>query len=464
MFNPFHKQLAELKLDDLSVLKSVSEGLFVEYKSELPNPKEIARSVSSFANQEGGLLFYGVKGAKKQDGFNCAESFPGLASVEGLRIMDRVRDAVTAHCQPVPPFERFQLRGPAEELPIAPDRTVVLVAVKRGMDAPYVHSSGRIFRRVADSTDPIPERDRHALDLLWSRREKGLARLRVALSYDPPRLGSERDRLSLLRLFLFSDPFGDRGHVNRLAFSQLREVLADASVATGGMPFDNIFATENGAFGRHARHNDPRATIPSLRFNGDCSAVATIPLNSGSFESPPEMRRWMARYRHAEPFSAQCAQGNLRKVEVIDLNAAIPALGAMVSKYRALLRVNGVTEEDISFKLLASNVAGRTPFLDVAAYMRFVQLNGVPVIQEHAAWAPVSESPEFLGAFEPDVEVGAADDDPHVKAGVKDMARMLSAMLPILGVPLDVAVEDIGDVMDAITAGIEGGLPASELR
>ena len=60
-YSPFDKAMNDLQSADLAILKSVSEGWYVEYKSEMVSASAPAKAVSAFANTYGGWLFLGVK-------------------------------------------------------------------------------------------------------------------------------------------------------------------------------------------------------------------------------------------------------------------------------------------------------------------------------------------------------------------------------------------------------------------
>jgi predicted HTH transcriptional regulator len=74
-FNPFDKLFKDVVAADLQKLLTVTEGLFVEYKGFEPTPLKVAKSVASFANSHGGVLFLGVQADGKT---NLALSFPGI--------------------------------------------------------------------------------------------------------------------------------------------------------------------------------------------------------------------------------------------------------------------------------------------------------------------------------------------------------------------------------------------------
>jgi predicted HTH transcriptional regulator len=75
-YNPFNCDIDELTPDHLAVLRDTSEGWYIEYKREASKTRDIAKSLSAFANHYGGWIFYGIVGS--DDGRNTAESFPGM--------------------------------------------------------------------------------------------------------------------------------------------------------------------------------------------------------------------------------------------------------------------------------------------------------------------------------------------------------------------------------------------------
>ncbi len=76
-YSPFDKPINDLKPADLAILRSVSEGWYVDYKSALIDAGASAKAVSAFANTYGGWLFIGVKERSKDD--PVADEFPGLS-------------------------------------------------------------------------------------------------------------------------------------------------------------------------------------------------------------------------------------------------------------------------------------------------------------------------------------------------------------------------------------------------
>ena len=161
IFNPFQKPIGEpLELSDLEELitRQVAEGLYVEYKSVFPANEKIARSIGSFANSYGGWFFVGFEADK-------ANNIP--IKVNGVRVSDfpdsisKIRDAVKAHLSPMPAFY-------SQVISVTDDSVAVVVRIPGKQDKPFISSNGRIYRRAADSSEPVFESDRYVIDKLYA--------------------------------------------------------------------------------------------------------------------------------------------------------------------------------------------------------------------------------------------------------------------------------------------------------
>src|SRR5271166_1900473 len=75
-YSPFSRDVDELQTSDLTVLKTVPEGWYIEYKEMFPDQGSVAKSFSAFANTYGGWLFYGIQ--ESPDGKRLAGAFPGI--------------------------------------------------------------------------------------------------------------------------------------------------------------------------------------------------------------------------------------------------------------------------------------------------------------------------------------------------------------------------------------------------
>jgi hypothetical protein len=154
MFNPFQKNLKDIQENDLQNLLIVSEGWYVEYKSETPEPKKIAKTIASFANSYGGLYIIGANADKQT---NRAVDFPGVDTE-----LDIIHDSVKGNLNPFPDFDCYPVN-------LKNGKHIIIVAVKEGFDPPYIHNDGRIYRRQESSSDPVPETNRYSIYQLYDK-------------------------------------------------------------------------------------------------------------------------------------------------------------------------------------------------------------------------------------------------------------------------------------------------------
>lgn len=281
LFDPFSKNFDAIEIVDLSKLREVAEGWYVEYKSQLPPSRKestVGKSLCAFSNHYGGWLFYGV-GSEKLGRF--ANDFPGVA-VHDLSLYEQtLRDAARHHVNPSPFYRSRVLMGPCGELNLPSGRAILLVQIPSGHNAPYIHSSGRIYRRIADASDPKPENDRTTLDLLYERGRRDRSRLAEFITDTPTLSQYEGTNLSFLQLFLMLDPLGDREFTANVSFSRFAQIMSEAS-ENAGLPFDNAFTMADGFIARQVSGNNPYAQGLTWRYYDNTACVITLPFSSTS--------------------------------------------------------------------------------------------------------------------------------------------------------------------------------------
>jgi predicted HTH transcriptional regulator len=160
-YNPFEKEIGEsLHKEDLNILitRQVSEGYYVEYKREMPKPTKIARSLASLANTYGGWYIVGVE----TDEHNVAKAVSGFTSASCHDPISVVRDLVKHHIDPVPIFF-------PQVITLDNGNLVLTIYIPHRQETPFITKDGRLYRRTYDSSDPVPETSRYALDQLIER-------------------------------------------------------------------------------------------------------------------------------------------------------------------------------------------------------------------------------------------------------------------------------------------------------
>ena len=168
-FTPFKKtSITELDAADLALLIDIPEGWFIEYKSEPCKPKDYAKAASAFANSKGGWMFIGLK---EDPETRKPLGGPGLQTSEASKFLDAARDAIFQNLSPSPYIELTTVSGPIPALFIPNDRCILVIHIPESQNTPHIHCSGKIYRRQADSSDPVEVTDRAELDALYKRAE-----------------------------------------------------------------------------------------------------------------------------------------------------------------------------------------------------------------------------------------------------------------------------------------------------
>lgn len=441
MYSPFEKDLVSVSVDDLAALRHVSEGWFVEYKELLPSPKDIAKSVGAFANHQGGWLFIGVQESK--DGLRTAAAFPGLDADTVSGCVDRIRDAVRAHTDPTPHFEIRVVSGPSMDAAVAPSKAIIMVRVGSGANPPYIHSSGRIYRRVADSSEPKPETDRAVLDLLVDRSRQSRKRLTSFLTAEHV-LSKAESNSSFLRLFFMQDLFGDRGDSVGLSFAEFAKLARSPTSSPISLGFDNVFTMSEGFVARHIGQNDPQYRLLTWEFYANGTSIFTIPVALGD-------PRRNSRFTFAKDFVLELQK--LRVEEIVDANQFIVVLAALYGMHLAAINKAGIAGPVFS-KVRLLNMWRKIPFFDSEAFLLHVRKYGVPVCQEDSTFAPPGTAAESFSELEVPKAANALGVD-RVVGLIVSVVSLFTSVMEALGMPREILIES----SEELYAAAERSLP-----
>jgi len=162
MYNPFNKNISEIKYEDLEKLieNNISEGWFMEYKGSFPNNKKIANSIASFANSEGGWYIIGIE--EKENEANPYE-IVGFDLQTNRKPDDKITNIVKDNIDPIPYFK-------SQIVEIPENKVVLIVQVFENHNPPYI-SNGSVYIRVGETSKPLAIDDRYQFDKLLNKRE-----------------------------------------------------------------------------------------------------------------------------------------------------------------------------------------------------------------------------------------------------------------------------------------------------
>lgn len=430
-YSPFDKPIKKLEAPDLIVLKTVSEGWYVEYKSSLVAPAALAKAISAFANTYGGWLFLGIGEASKHDA--VAGSFPGLSNVDLDKTLQRVRQCAAEYLNPTPHFETQTLRGPCSEIGLAAESSIIALQVPESHTAPHIHKDGRIYRRVADSSEPKPENDRFMLDQLWRRGDLVRDYTREWIEDDPEFSKGEKE-MPYVRLLLSADPWHQRDLWIDASPSKIRTILTSESVT-----LDTFYTTADGFIARQAKNNNPHNLVPMWKIRRDLECEIIIPLQLYNKVSIQALAVELDGYEQAERLLNILQAQSYREPRIADLNFLMSLLDDFVPMYRRLLRLAEV-EGDFYFKVRMLNVWRVLPFLDVDVILDEYEKYGLPIAMDSDVMYPVGRGPESFqnleGTFFPDKE-----DDEAYSGAVQAQVIFIKAAAA-LGVPALVKADD----------------------
>jgi hypothetical protein len=386
-YSPFSKTIEAITGEDLIVLKEVAEGWFVDYKVQPIKAVDFGKHLSAFANQFGGWLFVGV-----QEGPNKslrAESFPGIPTAEVPKTLVRIREGVSAHVSTPFFFSHNVIDGPVDIIGLPSGNSIIVVQVPEGDNPPYVHSSGRIYRRVGDSSEPNAETDRTVLDSMWRKAEVLKTRLANFVLEPVPKVPSISPGAYSYVYLIHDLSLSDSA--SGLSFAQFREAVSKERGTTIGMRLDNVFPTKDGYFARHYMgNNDPRHELISLRWWHDGNARLTIPVQQLRYS-----KAWSVHISShmRELLVAIKANKGYEFDDVVDFGTWCLVLMMLTKHYFELRDCCGL-KGPTHCKIVLSNVAGSIPFVPMQSLLEQLNEGGIPMSQDKLVVVPNGVLPE----------------------------------------------------------------------
>ncbi|MYC47485.1 MAG: ATP-binding protein [Chloroflexi bacterium] len=447
-YTPFDVDLFEATGSHLAGLTEVSEGWYVDYKSQAIRPRELAKSLSSFANRYGGWLFLGVK---ENSSNHTAESFPGIPDADVASVVEQVRDAAKDIVQPAVSYFHHSVSGPLPEISLPEGRSIIIVQIPEGASPPYVHSDGRIYVRTGDSSTPAYANDRATIDLLHRKADEKRALLDDFV-YRSPEVSKGEDGTTFLHLAICSDPFQVLGHRYTGSFPEFSDLMGSRP-----LPFDNIYTSQSGFVARQAQGNERRKRIFTWEFSRKCNSFVTFPLPSlevpslNSLRTSREIKEW-SQYFHGVEFASRLAVDDLQYSRVLNLNILVTMLMGMVARHRSLAaqaRING----PFFLKARVENSWRVVPFLDTTEYISHIDKFGIPVVQDADIEAPLGNWPEGFIRI-PEINWSPVEDEAILATsagGIEAWVELLRA----LGIPGEVLSKNTNEILESANREVE---------
>lgn len=440
-YSPFDKDIRDLQPPDLTVLKNVHEGWYVEYKSQMVKASALAKSLSAFANTYGGWLFIGVQ--EKSGDNTVADEFPGIPKEDVDGTLQSLRHSAADHLNPTPFFETTVLRGPCNENGLAEGKAIIAVEIPQSHTAPHVHKDGRIYRRVAAGSEPKPETDRFVLDQLWRRADPIRERTREWIERDPE-FSQEEKEIPYVRVLLCVDPW--RQHAARLGarLPEIRRILTSHTIAgIPSVPFDTVYTTSGGLIARQLKGNDPHNYVLTWRIRRDLSCDIVLPLPFYAPSAPSDLIIELDGYVNAPRFIDILKKHKYPRPRIADLNFLMNILTGVVSQYRRLLKLADA-EGKFYFKARVLNAWRMVPFVDVETVLSEFKAHGLPMVMDRTVTVPSGHDPDsFAFIDEPKIE---ESEYKELTVNMAQASLMIIRIARVFGVPILIEGETEDDI------------------
>jgi Putative DNA-binding domain len=390
-FNPFEKRIEELVQDDLQKLieKEVSEGYFVEYKSDIPTAAKIAKSIASFANTYGGWLIVGV--STNDDNVPC--EIGGIDRAIHGDPLSKIRDAIKAHVDPVPVF---WIRSIDRD----DGRVVLIVHVPDAQEMPFIHSDGRVYRRVHDASGPVPETDRYALDRIVDQGRRSVEKFKE-FCRDERKFSESEDDLGWLNVYISPYPPWEVDRMEILSSGEIKKLLevsqkplllikgkSDQDRITGNVPLNAGQTGHRSVLLRQTATERLPFNVVSAEFFLDGRAKLHVPLSTAW---PDKITSAKVTEVLKEIFF-EGSKGNIKRLRLFDIGMLWLTLTCLLTYYRDWLG-NAVAIDHFRVALTIKNVWRFVPFCDSDDWADFVKNYGLPVVNRSSI-----EMPEGIGS------------------------------------------------------------------
>ncbi|SMF23829.1 MULTISPECIES: ATP-binding protein [unclassified Pseudomonas] len=450
-FTPFNKNLDELEALDLISLKQISEGWYIEYKSQLSKASDIAKSISALANTYGGWVFYGISEESKEN--SVAGAFPGIDICEIDSALQRIRQAVANLISPACHYDTCVIKGPCEELALEAGKCIICVAVPESIEAPHVHHRGAIYRRIGDGSEPLAETDRQMIEKMFQRSSERIEHLAHWISSDPE-LSNDEDEIPFIRIMIVPNIWGMPRKPYKATIKSVKSALNLTEGRASFIPFDTIYKSANTVIARQCGTEDPIRARLTWSVHQDLSSEILVPLRV--YKGSPDVTEYHLRER--QNIEAYCDRLRLTEAEnfdIIDLSILYNVLHGVIESQRELQRQAG-WPLDFEIKVKVINAWRTIPYLDTEFFIDLINENGIPVNLNEECVSPTGSHPETFWSV--------PDNSNNLESGIGAGIQTIIAFCPIaeaFGIPLPELLSEEGRLELIRTQLTEAGIQAA---
>jgi hypothetical protein len=328
----------------------------------------------------GGWYFVGIE----SDQTNLPTNFPGFSTIEQPKAIEHMRDIIKDNIDPFPIYY-------SKLLEIESGKAILVVEIPESDETPHITRDGRIYRRNAEGSDPVPETNRYVLDQLYEKStkiEEEIARFcRREIIFS-----KAEENNSWIEIYLMPYPlnrmdiadFFDEIFVDKLKqkLNELTivELIKGGSNISGTIAFNSVAASPRSIIFRQV--NPGQLQFMTLTFelfrNGNAKII--IPFEFMRYDSDMDSPVWKKLIA-----SLQKEDGHL--LRIINGFKALTAFSLLLQKYFDFLKSRNWQDELLTaYKI--ENTWKTILFLDSGTFLDHISKYGVPLCQRKNACIP----------------------------------------------------------------------------
>jgi hypothetical protein len=313
------------------------------------------------------------------------------------------------------------------------DRAVLIVYIPEDQETPFITKDGRIYRRLSDSADPVPETNRYAIDRLVDKGKEVIKRYEKFCCDD--RVFSEPEvRGAWVNLFLSPYPSGLINTYKSISIKELEKLLkhsrapskanlgksfrmvTDKLKMKWSVPFDAVQLTYKSIIFKQVLPKQIAFNCLAIELFTDGSAKFYIPVPTRLIVKSQKVKKALRKFPKGQTrLLTYFDAGKLWMVILYFFNFYLKWLG----KQPSLMKLKAA--------IIIDNVSRYVPIVDSDEFAEYIKKFGLPVLQTNTIRIP-EEIGNGLPIF--------FDEEVHPW-----LQLCTQILYPALGLPVDLSAE-----------------------
>ena len=359
----------------------IAEGLYVEYKSAFPLAVKVAHSVASFANTHGGWYIVGIK----TDENNEPQSIEGFDLALNPNPKEWLRDVIKSNVDPVPHVESKLVR-------LSTGKVVLVAYVPESLETPHITRDGRIYRRNAEGSDPVPEINRYVVDQLYERGKRFKEYLRRFCRSEFA-YSKAQEKQGWFLAYIIPYPLGsfEAPDFTKQKLDELRKHFAGTSTFFGilsmGIPFQIMQNSLDSVTLRQTKREQLAYLTLTVRIFRNGAAKFLVPLQ---YVDPLAPRSEYASSAAFQELVSHLSRSETQLFRIIDGYGLFTAFMVLTAKHIEFLRKSDWAESNLLVAYELQETWRHIMFFDSEEFTEQLQTHGVPVCHESRGRIPAT--------------------------------------------------------------------------